>query len=110
MHEDLASSKSLLESIERMNGRDMILILAHLFRKKGKQVHIEDAIHFLSFGCRYGSPSHVRRMFTLALENELISRNGDIISAEFLYNDQLLPPNMTSSISIRVRNSVSPIH
>ena len=57
-----------------MNGRDMILVLAHLFRKKGSPVSIVEAVDFLSFKCRYGSPSDVRKMLTMALNNEMISK------------------------------------
>ena len=77
-----------------MNGRDLLLILTHLFRKKGNPVRIEDAVEFVSFRCRYGSPSKVRRMLTIATNNEMIVREEDSIKAEFLYDKQILSPNL----------------
>lgn len=87
----------------------MILILAHLFRKMGKQIGIEDAVQFLSFRCRYGQPSDVRKMLSLALRNGIISRDGETINAEFLFHEQTLPLNMTTSMNIQIRDSVEPM-
>ena len=86
-----------------MNGRDLLLILTHLFRKRGNPVQIEDAVEFISFRCRYGSPSQIRRMFTMAIENEMISRTEDRIRAEFLYDKQDLNPNLMSALNGKVR-------
>jgi len=77
-----------------MNGRDLLFILTHLFRKKGNPVQVEDAIEFICFRCRYGRPSQVRRMLTMALQRKLISREEDSIKAEFLYDRQILSPNL----------------
>lgn len=94
-----------------MNGRDMLLVLAHLFRKKGSQVSIEDAIHFLSFSCRYGHPTNVRRLLSTALNNEMISRDGNIIKAEFLFDKQHLPLNLFSALGdkVRFKETVEPL-
>lgn len=86
-----------------MNGRDLLLILTHLFRKKGNPVHVEDAVEFISFRCRYGSPSQIRRMLTMAINNEMISREEDTLKAEFLYNRQSLSPNLVSALYDKVR-------
>ena len=86
-----------------MNGRDMLLVLAHLFRKKGSHVSIDSAVHFLSFSCRYGHPTNVRRLLSTALSNEMISRDGNTIKAEFLYDKQHLPLNLTSALGDKVR-------
>lgn len=86
-----------------MNGRDMLLVLAHLFRKKGSEVAIEDSVQFLSFSCRYGQPTDVRRLLSTALNNEMISRDGNIIKAEFLYDKQHLPLNLSSALEDKVR-------
>jgi hypothetical protein len=85
-----------------MNGRHILLILAHLFRKKGKVVPLDDAIDYLSFRCRYGSPSNVRRMLSLALKNDMISKNGDSIVAEFLYDTQEISPNIIQILNDKV--------
>ncbi|MHA1768283.1 MAG: hypothetical protein ACTSV3_00320 [Candidatus Thorarchaeota archaeon] len=92
-----------------MKGRDMLMILAHLFRKRGREVNIEDAVRFLSFQCRYGRPTEVRRMLTLALNHEMISREGDHIRAEFLYHQQYLAPDMATTMRVQVSNSVEPM-
>ncbi|KXH72945.1 MAG: hypothetical protein AM326_10905 [Candidatus Thorarchaeota archaeon SMTZ-45] len=86
-----------------MNGRNLLLILAHLFRKKGSPVQVEDAVEFISFRCRYGSPSQIRRMLTLATNNEMISREEDSLKAEFLYDSQDLSPNLISALYNKVR-------
>jgi hypothetical protein len=85
-----------------MNGRDLLLILTHLFRKKGNPVRVEDAVEFISFRCRYGSPSQVRRMLTMALGNEMIVRDADLIKAEFLYDKQILSPNLVEMLRDRL--------
>jgi len=86
-----------------MNGRDMLLVLTHLFRKKGKDILISDAINFLSFQCRYGSPTQVRKLFSMALKNEMISRNVDRIVAEFLFDKQNLPLNLSAALQDKVQ-------
>lgn len=85
-----------------MNGRDLLLILAHLFRKKGNPVQLEDAVEFISFRCRYGCPSKIRRMLTMASGNEMISRDADSIIAEFLYDKQILSPNLVEVLRNRL--------
>ena len=86
-----------------MNGRDMLLVLAHLFRKNSGQVSIEDSVHFLSFSCRYGLPTDVRKLLTSALNHEMISRDGDTIKAEFLFDKQHLPLNLSAALKDKVR-------
>ncbi|MDH4213585.1 MAG: hypothetical protein OEV85_06660 [Candidatus Thorarchaeota archaeon] len=94
-----------------MNGRDMLLILAHLFRMKGSPVSVVDAVDFLSFKCRYGAPSDVRKMLTMALNNEMISKDDNGILAEFLYDKQILPLNLSWTLEdrIRFRDNIEPI-
>jgi hypothetical protein len=94
-----------------MNGRDMLLVLAHLFRKKGSPVSIVEAVDFLSFKCRYGAPSNVRKMLTMAINNEMVSRNGDDILAEFLYDKQILPLNLSCALENKVqfKEDIAPI-
>jgi hypothetical protein len=94
-----------------MNGRDVLLILTHLFRKKGSPILIEDAVNFISFRCRYGSPSQVRRMLAMAMDNQMISRAEDKIKAEFLYDRQTLSPNLASALSekIRIKTDIEPV-
>ena len=90
----------------------MLLVLAHLFRKKGKQVSIESAVQFLSFNCRYGLPSDVRKLLSVALENEMISRDGDSIIAGFLFDKQYLPLNLSSALEdkVRFKREIHPLH
>jgi hypothetical protein len=94
-----------------MNGRDLLLILAHLFRMKGNPVQIEDAVEFISFRCRYSQPSQVRRMLTMAITNGMVSRNNKILKAEFLFDRQKLPPNLISILSddIKIDSNVEPM-
>jgi len=95
-----------------MNGRDLLLILTHLFRKKGDPVQVEDAVEFLSFRCRYGSPSQVRRLLTMAINNEMISRDEDSLRAKFLYDRQNLTPNLASALCAKVRidSDIEPLY
>jgi hypothetical protein len=86
-----------------MNGRDLLLILTHLFRKKGDPVRVEDAVEFISFRCRYGRPSQIRRLLTMAMAQEMISKNEDLVKAEFLYDKQVLPPNLVLVLKNKVR-------
>jgi hypothetical protein len=94
-----------------MNGRDMILVLAHLFRKKGSPVPIVEAVDFLSFKCRFGAPSVMRKLLATALNNEIISKEGSNIIAEFLYDKQTLSLNLASSLEekIQFKDDVEPI-
>jgi hypothetical protein len=94
-----------------MNGRDMLLVLAHMFRKKGCEVSIDEAIRFLSFNCRYGYPTNVRRLLSAAIENEMISREGNTIKAEFLFDKQYLPLNLSSALGdkVRFKDDVKPL-
>jgi len=98
----MITSKRLSDSTSDMNGRDLLLILTHLFRKKGNPVRIEDAVEFISFRCRYGCPSQVRRMLTVASGNEMIAKDSDSIKAEFLYDKQILSPNLVEMLKNRL--------
>ncbi|TFG11621.1 DUF2240 family protein [Candidatus Thorarchaeota archaeon] len=95
----------------RMNGRHLLLILAHLFRKKGGTMDIEDAVEFLSFRCRYARPSVVRRMLTLALSKGMIEIDDDQIKSNFLFDQQDLSPNQVHIFKqeISVDRSVKPL-
>jgi hypothetical protein len=95
-----------------MNGRNMLLVLAHLFRKRGTSVPLVEAIDFLSFRCRYGPPTDIRKMLTVALKNEMISFKDSRISAAFLYDKQILPLNLSFSLEdkIRFRKEIEPLH
>jgi len=95
-----------------MNGKDILLVLAHLFRSRGPVVSIENAIECLSFRWRYGSPSNIRRMLTLALNNELISREGENIKSEFLFDHQEISPNLAHYLAGKVQlgSEIEPIH
>ena len=90
----------------------MLLVLAHMFRKKGSQVSIENAVHFLSFNCRYGLPTDVRKLLATALNNEMVSRDGNIIKAEFLFDKQFLPLNLSTALGgkVRFKEDVNPLH
>ena len=94
-----------------MNGRDLLLILTHMFRKKGSPVRIEDAVEFISFRCRYGTPSKVRRLLTLGTQNEMIVREDDWIKAEFLYDKQILSPNIVEMLkrNLSVGKEIEPM-
>ena len=95
-----------------MNGKDILLVLAHLFRSRGPLVSIESAVECISFRWRYGSPSNIRRMLTLALNNELISREGENIKAEFLFDHQDISPNLAYYLGGKdqVESEIEPIH
>lgn len=101
-----------MEDRKDMNGRDILLVLSHMFRKLGSEVTINDAIHFLSFTCRYGYPTNVRRLLSVALENEMISRDGIAIKAEFLFDKQHLPLNLSAALGNKVafKDDVTPLH
>ncbi len=95
-----------------MNGKDILLVLAHLFRSCGSVVPIEVAVECLSFRWRYGSPINIRRMLTLALNNELISREGENIKSEFLFDQQEISPNLAYYLAgkVQVGSEIEPIH
>jgi hypothetical protein len=95
-----------------MNGRDILLVLSHLFRKRGGSVPLREAIDFLSFRCRYGAPTDVRKMLAVALKNEMISYEESNISAAFLFDKQTLPLDLSSALegSIRFRDEIEPLH
>jgi len=78
---------------------------------KGSPVSVVDAVDFLSFKCRYGAPSDVRKMLTMALNNEMISKDDNGILAEFLYDKQILPLNLSWTLEdrIRFRDNIEPI-
>ncbi|MFW9976434.1 MAG: hypothetical protein ACFFDQ_14270 [Candidatus Thorarchaeota archaeon] len=94
-----------------MNGRNLLLILTHLFRKKGNPVRVEDAVEFISFRCRYGKPSQVRRMLTMAVDNEMITRVEDSISAGFLFDNQSLSPNLVALLceKLSINHEINPM-
>ncbi len=85
-----------------MNGKHVLLILAHLFRKKGGSIAIDNAVEYLSFRCRYGTPSNIRRLLFLGLQNEMISKDNDLINAEFLYDKQEISPNIIQILHEKV--------
>ncbi|MHA1902952.1 MAG: DUF2240 family protein [Candidatus Thorarchaeota archaeon] len=85
-----------------MNGTHILLILTHLFRKRGSKVSIDNAVEYLSFELRYGSPSNIRRMLTIALENEMITLSDGEIAPNFLYDRQILSPNQSAYLLDRV--------
>jgi len=95
-----------------MNGRDVLLILAHLFRKRGGPVTVEEAVELLSFKWRFGTPSNVRRLLTVALQNDLISRDGELLSPVFLFDRQVLGPDLVGKLqdSIVVDARFDPMH
>jgi hypothetical protein len=95
-----------------MNGKDILLVLAHLFRSRGPIVSIEDAVECLSFRWRYGSPSNIRRILTLALNKELISREGENIKSEFLFDHQEISPNLPHHLvgKAQVGSEIERIH
>jgi hypothetical protein len=95
-----------------MNGKDILLVLAHIFRSRGPIVSIEDAVEYLSFRWRYGSPSNIRRMLTLALNNELISREGEYIKSEFLFDHQEVSLNLPHHLSgkAQIGSEIERIH
>lgn len=78
---------------------------------KGNPIQVEDAVEFISFRCRYGQPSQARRMLTMAVTNEMISRVKGSLKAEFLFDRQVLPPNLASILSnkVQIDSSVEPM-
>ena len=94
-----------------MNGKYILLTLTHLFRKKGSPILIAEAVDFISFKLRYASPTQVRKMLSVALSNEMITREGNQIRAEFLFDKQKLSPNMAVEITrkFKVDQSVEPL-
>jgi hypothetical protein len=95
-----------------MNGKNILLILTHLFRWKGNNPSIDDAVEFLSFKCRYGTPSNIRKMLTLAIDKGMISVKDGYISPEFLYDKQTLSPNQVSELEgqVIVNDTVTPLY
>lgn len=81
----------------------MLLVLAHLFRKRGNFVFIDDAISFLSFQCRYGPPTDIRKLLAIALKNGMISFEKNRLIAEFLYDKQVLPLNLSYTLEDKIR-------
>ncbi len=86
-----------------MNGRNLVLILAHLFRIFGPVVSIDDAVEFLSFRCHYGPPTEIRKALAMALQKEMISRKGDSIRASFIYDTQILTVGKLAKLENRIR-------
>jgi hypothetical protein len=68
-------------------------------------------VRFLSFKCRYGKPTNIRRLLSVALNNEMISRNGNQIVAEFIYDLQKISPNQVAMLDrhVRFKDSVEPL-
>ena len=94
-----------------MDGREVLLVLSHLFRKKGSPTTIDAAVEFLAFRCRYGSPSIIRKLLSIALRNEMISREEEAIKAEFIFDLQTLSPNQAIAISKRLNiKNVDPLY
>ncbi len=48
-------------------------------------------------------PTDVRRLLSAALKNEMISRDENKIKAEFLFDKQNLPLNLSSALENKVR-------
>jgi len=50
-------------------------------------------------------------MLTIAINNEMVSRNGDDILAEFLYDKQILPLNLSCALENKVqfKEDIAPI-
>lgn len=69
---------------------------------KGNHVTIASAVDFLSFNCRYGLPSEIRKLLSTALNNEMISLEGKSIKAEFLFDKQHLPLNLSEALRDKV--------
>ncbi len=88
-----------LERLYDMKGKDILLMLSHLFRKCGRSVSLGDAIHHLSFEWRYGEPTKIRKILAVAVENEMISFADGRITAEFIFNIQKLHPNQADILS-----------
>ncbi|MHA1480622.1 MAG: hypothetical protein ACTSQZ_04275 [Candidatus Thorarchaeota archaeon] len=95
-----------------MNGKHLLLVLTHLFRKRGSPIEIEKAVDYLAFKMRYAAPSQIRRMLTVALNNEMITRQDDSIKAEFLFDRQKLSPTMATQISrsFNIEDEINPIN
>ncbi len=85
-----------------MDARYVPLILAHMFRKRGPAIEIHDAVDYLAFRCRYGTPTNIRRLLALALKNGMIERRGSMIHAAFLYDKQHLLPNLPTILEGKV--------
>jgi len=90
----------------------MLLMLAHMFRRLGPRLRIDDAVEFLSFRCRFGRPTEIRKMLALAEQREMISRHGEEIQAEFLFDRQAIPPTIVSTLenAVKIRDEVSPMY
>ncbi len=86
-----------------MMGREIILILAHLFRTIGSSIELEEAVEYLSFRWRYGYPSDIRRMLTAAEMKGMLDRKGEMIEANFLFDTQDLSPNQAIAMENSVR-------
>jgi hypothetical protein len=106
------TTKRILMPAESMNGRDMLLVLAHLFRMRGSPISVVEAVDFLSFKCRYGTPTAVRKMLACAVKNGMVSLKDDNILAQFLYHQQFLPLNLLCVLEDKVhfKEDIEPIH
>ena len=94
-----------------MNGTHILLMLTHLFRKQGKRIPIEDAVYTLSFKWRYGTPTSIRKILTLAQESDMISVSEGYMQAEFLFDSQTLEPNQADILRRQtiIREDVKPL-
>ncbi len=95
-----------------MQGKYILLMLAHLFRKCGEQIELTESVYRLAFVWRYGSPTNIRRLLTLAREKQLISYEDGIIKAEFVYTAQILDPNQSDIISNEIisNQNIEPLY
>jgi len=106
------TTKRALTPAKCMNGRDMLMVLAYLFRMRGSPISIVEAVDFLSFKCRYGAPTDVRKMLAAAVKNGMVALKDDSILAQFLYDKQSLPLNLLCALEDKVqfKEDIEPIH
>ena len=90
----------------------MLLVLTHLFRMRGSPISVVEAVDFLSFKCRYGAPTDVRKMLAMAVKNGMVSLKDNSILAQFLYDKQSLPLNLLRVLEDKVqfKEDIEPIH
>ncbi|MFW9848539.1 MAG: hypothetical protein ACFFF4_05330 [Candidatus Thorarchaeota archaeon] len=95
-----------------MQGKYILLMLAHLFRKCGEQVELAESVYRLAFVWRYGAPTNIRRLLTIAREKQLISYENGYIKAEFVYTVQKLDPNQSDIVSneIMSNQNIEPLY
>jgi hypothetical protein len=86
-----------------MQGKYILLMLAHLFRKCGEQIELDTAVYKLSFVWRYGAPTVIRKILALAVNSEMISYSDGMIKAEFIFSSQRLDPNQADVLINKVK-------